>query len=252
MAWLPPVLFNFHGVVSGQPGAQSLVRDLFDILAISIYFGIGVIGMGLLFNWVNLLRKKRWSELLVGQAGLTGGWIFGGGVYAAYYLVGHGYRKLPPSLPLFFLVGLPAIAIFLKPFLVHFLGLREEPGTSGDGGFTILNLLMSGVVELLEVFSGYLSNTLSFLRVAGLGIAHVSLMTAFFELARMASGNTLYAPGALAILLAGNILVIGLEGLSAGVQSLRLNYYEFFTKFFTGTGTLYSPVSLRSSAEGRI
>jgi V/A-type H+-transporting ATPase subunit I len=51
------------------------------------------------------------------------------------------------------------------------------------------------------------------------------------------------------ILVVGNFLVIGLEGLSAGIQSLRLNYYEFFTKFFTGSGEIYSPVSLRKMRE---
>jgi V/A-type H+-transporting ATPase subunit I len=44
----------------------------------------------------------------------------------------------------------------------------------------------------------------------------------------------------------GNVLVIALEGLSAGIQSLRLNYYEFFSKYFSGTGQAYAPVSLRS------
>jgi V/A-type H+-transporting ATPase subunit I len=48
------------------------------------------------------------------------------------------------------------------------------------------------------------------------------------------------------ILIFGNILVIGLEGLTAGIQALRLNYYEFFTKFFSGFGEMYSPVSLKS------
>ena len=52
--------------------------------------------------------------------------------------------------------------------------------------------------------------------------------------------------GSVIILILGNLLVIGLEGLSAGIQALRLNYYEFFTKFFHGTGKLYTPISLSS------
>ena len=44
----------------------------------------------------------------------------------------------------------------------------------------------------------------------------------------------------------GNVLVIALEGLSAGIQSLRLNYYEFFTRYFTGRGIAYEPVGLKS------
>ena len=43
----------------------------------------------------------------------------------------------------------------------------------------------------------------------------------------------------------GNVLVIALEGLSAGIQSLRLNYYEFFSKYFSGSGKAYAPISLR-------
>ncbi|NQT01416.1 MAG: ATPase V, partial [Planctomycetes bacterium] len=86
------------------------------------------------------------------------------------------------------------------------------------------------------------SNTLSFIRVAGLGMAHVCLMISFFTMAQRTSGIA-----SVVILVLGNMLVIGLEGLCAGIQALRLNYYEFFTKFFQGTGVLYTPVSLNSS-----
>jgi V/A-type H+-transporting ATPase subunit I len=106
---------------------------------------------------------------------------------------------------------------------------------------------MEWLVEVLEIFSGYLSNTLSFMRVAGLGIAHVSLMVAFFQIADMAAtANGTYTLWSYLILLLGNALVIGLEGLSAGIQSLRLNYYEFFSKYFSGTGKAYAPISLKS------
>lgn len=40
-------------------------------------------------------------------------------------------------------------------------------------------------------------------------------------------------------------LVIVLEGLSAGIQALRLNYYEFFSRYFTGKGVAYEPVALK-------
>ena len=103
--------------------------------------------------------------------------------------------------------------------------------------------VMDWVIELLEVFSGYLANTLSFMRVAGLGIAHVMLMVAFFQIAQMVSPEGVSVLSVL-VLIAGNTLVIALEGLSAGIQSLRLNYYEFFSKYFVPTGSLYRPVSL--------
>jgi len=244
MSWLPPILFDFHGVVIGEVPVKSLVNDLFDILAISIYFGMGIIGVGLLFNWINLIRQRKWGELLLDKGGIAGGWMYGGGVYAAFYMVRHGYKELPDSLLLLILLGIPAVLLFFK---APILSKQKKPITV----FSLLNLGMEGIVELLEVFSGYLSNTLSFLRVAGLGIAHVSLMAAFFELARMATpeGSGPYTVASILVLIAGNILVIGLEGLSAGIQSLRLHYYEFFTKFLRGSGKAYAPISLRKVSE---
>jgi V/A-type H+-transporting ATPase subunit I len=108
-----------------------------------------------------------------------------------------------------------------------------------------MDFIMEWIVEILEIFSGYLANTLSFMRVAGLGIAHVSLMIAFFTIAEMINPAGGFSIGALIILILGNALVIVLEGLSAGIQSLRLNYYEFFSKYFSGSGRAYNPISLR-------
>jgi len=90
------------------------------------------------------------------------------------------------------------------------------------------------------------ANTLSFMRVAGLGIAHVSLMTAFFQIANMVNPTHGFSIVSLIILIVGNVLVIALEGLSAGIQSLRLNYYEFFSKYFNGTGRAYSPITIKA------
>jgi len=240
-SWFPAVWFNFHGIVSGHSGGNSFVKDIFDILAITIYFGIGVIYVGLLFNWMNLIRMRQWLELFFSKGGMMGGWMYAGGIYSAHYILAHQYKELPSGAELFLLAGLPALLLLIKEPYHHF---RHAPGPSDEGGggvFTFLNFVMKWIVELLEIFSGYLSNTLSFMRVAGLGIAHVCLMISFSAMADMTSGIF-----SVLILVLGNILVIGLEGLTTGIQALRLNYYEFFTKFFHGTGKLHTPISLRS------
>lgn len=242
MNWFKPIWFDFHGIISGHTQIKSPVNDIFDILKITILFGITVIILGLLFNWINLFKKKQWIELILDKGGIICGWIYAGGIYIAGYMINHNYNALPETRLIFWLVGFPALLLLAKgPF--HLLKHRKE-GT--EGKFTLLtplNIVMEWIVELLDVFSGYLANTLSFMRVAGMGIAHVSLMISFFSLAHMAGG---IGPVPILILILGNILVICLEGLCAGVQALRLNYYEFFTKFFHGTGKLYSPVSLNS------
>jgi V/A-type H+-transporting ATPase subunit I len=241
MAILKPLWFDFHGIVAGHRSEGSVVNSVFDILAITIYFGITVIGIGLLFNWVNIIRTGKWAELVFDKGGVLGAWMYAGGIYVAFYLVSHDYGQFPSRGRLLLLVGLPAILLLLKePY--HRWRREGEPSASRTNPvLAALNAMMHWVVELLEIFSGYLSNTLSFMRVAGLGIAHVCLMVSFFTLAEMTSGIA-----SILLLVLGNILVIALEGLSAGIQALRLSYYEFFTKFFHGTGKLYTPISLDS------
>ncbi len=241
--WLKPVWFDFHGILSGHPEKQSFINSIFDVLAISIYFGIVVIEIGFLFNWINLVLKRKWIDLLLDKAGLLGVWIYNGGIYVSLYMIHHDYRSLPPFPHIILLIAVPAVLLILKNPLQKTLE-RKERLFENITIFTPVNFLMGWGVELIEIFSGYLSNTLSFFRVAGFGIAHVSLMMAFFQLARMAGGGRANTPIGVVILLFGNVLVIVLEGLSVGVQSLRLNYYEFFSKFFRGSGTLYKPVSL--------
>ena len=243
MGWFKPIWFDFHGIVSGHGNEALLISDVYDILAITIFFGITVIILGLIFNWINLIRKKKWLELILDKGGIVGGWIYIGGITIGNYMVSHNY-KLPEGTILMWLAGVPALLLFIKEPL-HFVK-QGKGGPKGKFSFIKLlvavpNFIMGWGVELLEVFSGYLSNTLSFMRVAGLGIAHVCLMISFFTLAGMIGEKGI---ASILILIAGNILVICLEGLSAGIQALRLNYYEFFTKFFHGSGKLYSPVSL--------
>jgi V/A-type H+-transporting ATPase subunit I len=236
-----PLWFDFHGIISGHGDPNSAINDVYDILAITIYFGIAVIFLGLLFNWINLIRAGKWAELLFDKGGVFGAWIYAGGIYIASYMISHDYKAFPPGTTLFLLVGLPSLLLFIKEPYHHFAHAAGHPEKKSNLFLTFINFLMEWIVELLEIFAGYLSNTLSFMRVAGLGIAHVSLMISFFTLANMTSGI-----GSVLILILGNILVIGLEGLSAGIQALRLSYYEFFTKFFHGTGKLYTPISLNS------
>jgi V/A-type H+-transporting ATPase subunit I len=238
----PPLWFDFHGIIAGHSAENSAINNVFDILSITIYFGISVIILGLLFNWVNIIREKKWIELVFDKGGILGGWIYTGGIYIAYYMITHNYKEFPPGNTIFVLVGLPSLLLFIKEPYHYFKHRAAGIGKTTNPVFAVINFFMEWIVELLEIFSGYLSNTLSFMRVAGLGIAHVCLMISFFTLAEMTSGIK-----SVIVLILGNVLVIGLEGLTAGIQALRLNYYEFFTKFFHGTGKLYTPISLSSS-----
>jgi len=244
MRWFPPLWFDYHGVVAGH-GGGGLVSDVYGILVITIYFGIAVIALGLALNWINCVAKRRWFRLVFDKGGLIGGWIYTAGVYVAMFFVRHDYKQLPDANLLILLIGIPVLLLSVKPVLEYLLHKPRKPFTL----FTPVDFFMEWIVEILEIFSGYLANTLSFMRVAGLGIAHVSLMIAFFSIAGMIGGPSgSFTIGSYLVLIAGNVLVILLEGLSAGIQSLRLNYYEFFSKYFSGSGRAYAPVTLHKTS----
>jgi V/A-type H+-transporting ATPase subunit I len=236
-----PLWFNYHEAVVGH---EVTGRNVYSILKITIWFGIIIIGLGLVLNWINLIRKKDYFHLVMDKNGLIGGTVFGGGVYAAFYFVGTGYKSLPSTLFLLLFFGFPLLLLLGKIPLGRYLKKkRGETVERKSIAALIMDVVLEWIVEVLEIFSGFLANTLSFMRVAGLGIAHVSLMTAFMQMAEMTG-----AVGSVFILILGNALVIALEGLSAGIQALRLNYYEFFTKYFTGRGLSYNPITLRQNA----
>lgn len=236
----PALWFNFDAVVSGHAEGD-VFKNVYDILGLTVKFGIVVIYTGLGINWVNLTRKKAWLKLILDKNGITGGLLFGIGLYMAFGFVKTGYHTFPtdPWITPVLLVCL--IAMFFRGFLAYYLSVKEG-GKTHDAGKVIFDSVMEWILDTLEIFTGYLSNTLSFMRVAGLGIAHASLMEAFKELSNMAGGVW-----GIAIFVLGNVLVIVLEGLSSGIQSLRLNYYEFFSRYFTGKGVAYEPVGLKSN-----
>lgn len=258
MQWFPPIWFDFHAVVAGH-GGDGPVSSMLDVLVLTIYLGIGVLGLGFILNWINLARAHKWLDVIFDRAGVLTAWLYGGGIYAGFAFGQTGFQDLPSASVLIPGLAIPAGLMLLKEPAEALFGSHGSHGSQGDGEHAkkihvgrvlaaIPGALMNWVLELLEVASGYLSNTLSFMRVAGLGIAHVTLMIAFFDIAEMASGGDGFSIGGLAILILGNALVIGLEGLSAGIQSLRLNYYEFFSKYFSGSGEAYRPISLAGRA----
>lgn len=242
---LPPLWFDYHGAVMGGESAGP-VSSIYDVLGVTVRFGMAVLALGMVLNWVNLIRKRDWFSLVFDKAGLLGAWIYGAGAWAAFFFVAHDYKALPPPGILALGLGLPTLALGFKAPLEFIRERRHGHAEEKAGCGAAFAFVLEWLVEVLEIYSGYLANTLSFMRVAGLGIAHVSLMVAFAQIARMMSPGGGTSVGGIAVLVLGNALVIALEGLSAGIQSLRLNYYEFFSKYFNGTGRAYRPISLRA------
>jgi V/A-type H+-transporting ATPase subunit I len=107
--------------------------------------------------------------------------------------------------------------------------------------------IVETIMEVVEIALGLFANTISFIRVGAFALSHAGLSIVTYTLAGMADPS-LKSAGALIVIVCGNIFIIGFEGLICGIQSLRLEYYEFFSKFFKGDGVVFSPFTLPAKA----
>ncbi len=130
------------------------------------------------------------------------------------------------------LILLPLLVMYMQEPLSHLISTGKLHVES------VSDLFVGGFFELFVVMLEFLANTVSFLRVGGFVLAHAGFMTVVMTLADMA--------GALApiVVVIGNIFVLCLEGLIVGIQALRLNYYEVFSRFFDADGEPFEPLRI--------
>jgi V/A-type H+-transporting ATPase subunit I len=93
---------------------------------------------------------------------------------------------------------------------------------------------------VIETILSMLSKTISFVRIGAFALNHVGLFIAFKTISSMMRSSA----GSFIVLLVGNIVIIGLEGLIVFIQGLRLEYYELFSRFYRGDGEEYNPIRL--------
>ena len=133
-------------------------------------------------------------------------------------------------------VGKVAGFVALVPAVIIFLFSQREGPIGGRLGMGFYNLFSS-------VF--YIGDVLSYLRLMGLSMVGAGLAMAFNLMAKMVIGMP-YGIGIvlmLVILIGGHSFNLALSVLGAFVHTLRLQYVEFFPKFFAGGGKAFEPLS---------
>jgi len=108
-------------------------------------------------------------------------------------------------------------------------------------------VLLQASIEVFDTILRYLSNTISFIRLAAFAVSHGAMGAVVIALAASLSSYPLASAFGITL---GNIFVLGLEGLIVFVQALRLNYYELFTKFFAADGVAFRPFILLAPPRG--
>jgi V/A-type H+-transporting ATPase subunit I len=123
--------------------------------------------------------------------------------------------------------------------------LLGEPLISALHGHNVLSGLARSLMEVYESILMAMGNIPSFLRIMALALAHSSVMFAFayiFDL--LASWGPLGLVAGVLVYIVGNLMVIALEGILAFAHSLRLHFYEWFSKFYIGGGIPFTPISI--------
>ena len=211
------------------------------LFAAAIGFGSLLISLGLVLNIVHMIRRHALFRDFFDVSGpLTAVAYWAAAGLAVKSLLSS--REPLATGPLLWLVLLPLAAFFAKGPVLALAGFQDKAFPEG-----LIGYLMECAVKILEVLMGCLANTVSFIRVAAFGLAHAGLFVAVFSIADAVSS----APGGTVmswvVLVVGNIVVIVLEGIVVTIQALRLEYYEFFGKFFSNMGTRYQPVAFSSA-----
>lgn len=205
------------------------IGKLNTVFVVAISIGMGTILLTMVLNIINSVREhdaeKMWFDTN-GAAGL----VFYGSLVLTVVLY-MTKNPLPATVLLVLMFGIPLILIFFKEPLTALLEKKAGSMNSGKGMFVV-----QGVFELFEVLLSYFSNTLSFVRVGAFAISHAAMM----QVVLMLSGAEAGAPN-WAVIILGNVAVCGIEGLVVGIQVLRLEYYELFSRFYRGNGRAFKP-----------
>ncbi|HSD60609.1 MAG TPA: V-type ATPase 116kDa subunit family protein, partial [Burkholderiales bacterium] len=213
----------FYGSIFGiehwiHPLWISPMSDPVRMLTVALYWGIGFILVATALTIINRINDGDVAAALLDGKGLAGLLFYAGAIYALWEAFRGHFGPLE----------LAALTVPMAAILGY--KWHEYRGPLGERALVVL-------IEGFETVMGYFANTLSFLRVAAFSLNHVALFLAVFTIA-----NMLGATGHGITVVIGNVFVLVLEGAIVAIQVLRLEYYEGFSRFFSGDGREFHPL----------
>ncbi len=219
--------------LSGKPIHALSSEWAIVILLISVGIGVAMTVVVIVLSLVAAHKEGRLRHRLFTPNGISGMVFYVTGVFLLVdSLFLHTGVPLFITLPIL-LISFFAIA-FAEPITHLYCGHKLSDLKFGD-------VVLAAFFETFETVLSYVSNTLSYMRVGGFVLVHAGMMTVVFVLAEMSP--TFFIP----VVIIGNIFVIALEGLIAGIQVMRLEYYEMFNRFYLAGGTPFSPLQIKSN-----
>lgn len=228
---LEPVTIPILNITLHNP-----LDNIMVVFKFAVLIGVLHINLGWFIQFLNYWKQHR--KFLGFTDSLVKIWLLTGGTILIFTFGFDIYVWMAPPYPIL-LPLLPGILlILLKPFGKFFRVsyLKEE---------TIGSLIGEGTMESFETLLSIMSNVASYIRLLALALAHISLMVAIQAMGNLFQGEGLVSEIINIIgLIFGNMIVILLEGLLVFINAIRLHFYEFFFKFYQGTGVTYIPLHL--------
>lgn len=229
-------IFGFEDIIEplwirpvSQMSTLPFIGKLNTVFIVAIGFGMALILLTMLIHIVNGIRSKDLEAACFDTNGLAG-LIFYASVVSVIVLFMKGHT-LPGGALLFLMFGIPLLLIaFKEPITRKLLKKKAEEQTG------VVMTIVQAFFELFEVLLSYFSNTLSFVRIGAFAVSHAAMMEVVLMLAGAEAGTPNWI-----IIVFGNIFVCAMEGLIVGIQVLRLEYYELFSRFYKGNGREFKP-----------
>jgi V/A-type H+/Na+-transporting ATPase subunit I len=230
-----PLWFSPFPQLSGLGTAST--DNVLMFLIFSLFVGVIQIVSGLVLELVDYLFKHNVVDAVLTSVPKIAFYV--GAVYlvAVYKLDFAAWFRGPILLAIVPFV----VLVFAKPITLSFAKFSGGAAKNGENSFG------QRVFESGDLITRLLSNTISYTRILALLMAHWALILVVYTVAGLigsASILTLILSGI--IIVAGNIFVLALEGLIVFIHTMRLHFYEWFSKFYLGTGTPFTPFKQKS------
>ena len=209
--------------------------NVLSFLIFTLIVGVAQIVLGIALEMANYMLKHNYVDAFLTSFPKIALYI--GGVYLiAVYQLNFGAWLSGPIL----LAVVPfIILVFGKPAL---LAVAKPPSLSEGNEHAELDTISGRLFEGGDMITRFLSNTMSYSRILALLMAHWALLLVTFTVAGLvgsATIPTMILSGI--IIIFGNVFVLALEGLIVFIHTLRLHFYEWFSKFYAGSGTEFTP-----------
>jgi V/A-type H+-transporting ATPase subunit I len=201
--------------IAGIQLPANSIKDPITILVIALIFGLIHLNVGVLLGIIQSFKEKQFKEMLTSKTC----WIplqLGGGILIGSSILDFQFADI------FITIAAALVVIGLIQLMIN-----------------------AGPIGFFEI-TGYVGDWLSYARLLALGLATAGMALAFNVVAQLLGEMIPFIGIVIMIILLvfAHVINLGLQALGAGIHSLRLQYVEFFNRFYQGGGHEFTPFKI--------